>query len=173
MDSDAALRWFYEECIEVGPEICPIYEDTVPKVWDRVDRLLKTLKVQPVTFYNESSGIYGEVDYSVAKFAIFSSLYKLHSVGRKLSVALADLEKGNAQTMYELASKKIDHASFSCECPIETPGTSSQGSDVNLAIACTDGRAVEYTLEELQEFYDDMSLISTFADVMTRRIGCS
>lgn len=173
MDTDTSLRWLYRDCVEVGPTICPIYERTVSQVWDRVDKLLQRLKTRPVTFYNVSSNVYGEVDYSVVKYAIFSSLFKLHGTGRKLTLALADLEKGNAQTIYDLASKKIDLGAFSCDCSTEPSCPFAHGSDINLAISCSDGPPVNYTMKQLHEFYEKTSLVSTFAEVMTRRIGCS
>lgn len=173
MDTDASLRWLYRDCVEVGPTVCPIYERSVSQVWDRVDRLLQNLKARPVTFYNVSSSVYGEVDYSVVKYAIFSTLFKLHGAGRRITSALADLERGNAQAIYDLASKKIDLGAFSCDCLAEPSVSFAHGSDINLAISCSDGLLVKYTMKQLQKFYEQTSLVSTFAEVMTRRIGCS
>ena len=172
-DTDAALDWLYQDCIKAGPGLCPVYEETVPLIRHRVDGLLRKLKVRPATFYDVPTKTYGEVDYSIAKYAIFSSLYSLHTSGRRLAIALAELERGDAKPLFDMARRKLDHTSFTCNCPPKPLPPSGQGAYINLAIACSDGAPVRYSLEELQEFYAEMGEESVFAEVMTRRIGCS
>lgn len=163
----------YQACIEAGPLICPLYEGSISKITARVDALLEKLRTTPVAFFNENTGTYGSVDYSTAKNAIFSILYRPHTMGQNLTYALVELEEGNAEPLWELSSRKTDLSSLQCDCPSVPPVPFSQGKDVNLAIACSDGEPLHYTITELRKLYDHMAQYSTFAETWWRYIGCS
>lgn len=172
-DTDKGLLQLYQACADVGPLACPIYESTAEKVKARVDALLEKLRTHPVAFYNETTGAYGEVDYSIAKGAIFGVLYNPHTSGRNLTVALADLENGIAEPIYQFARRKPDDDDLLCECPTVPPVPFAQGSHITLAVACGDGPPLNTTVDELRAFYDDMAKNSTFAEGWWIHLGCS
>ena len=99
LDTDAVLKWFYDDCVKAGPQDCPIYEPTSQKISERVTRLFEQLKSQPVSFYNASTGAHGTVNYSTAKGRMFMMLYNPGRDGKGIAQALAALESGDAEPM--------------------------------------------------------------------------
>jgi len=173
-DTDAVLHNIYDACVAAGPTKCPIYENSTSLIETRVNTLLTKLKTKPIPFFEKSSGKYAVVDYSQAKGAIFTVLYRPHSSGRNLTVALAELEKGNAEPIWRLSNRVVDSAeTFTCSCPAVPPVPFAQGSENTLSVACGDGPAVREDVEELREFYDEMAESSMFAESWWIHLGCS
>ncbi|KAH8114404.1 TAP-like protein-domain-containing protein [Phellopilus nigrolimitatus] len=174
-DTDAVLENLYRACVDAGPLTCTIYENSTEKIHDRIENILQRLRVEPVTFFNETTGAYGIVDYSVAKHAIFSTMYRTHARGRDLVSALADLEKGIGEPIYKLSSRSSYQSvlSDSSDCPTTPPTPFAQGMENLLAIACGDGSPVDDNAEELQKYYDTMAKDSSFAECWFIRTGCS
>ena len=172
LDTDAELKGFYEECVKAGPYACPIYGSSAEMIHERVTRLMERLRTQPTAFYNQSSGEHGVVDYDVVKGGLFLTLYDPTKNGLEFAKALASLESGNAEPMWQMSTKAKNRKLFECEC--SSGGVRPyDGEFVIAAIACGDGTPVEDTLDELKTRLENMSKQSIFADVWPVRALCA
>ncbi|TDL14566.1 hypothetical protein BD410DRAFT_833037 [Rickenella mellea] len=173
-DTDGALFNLYDKCVEAGPDACPLHEQTAYRVKRRVDKILDGLKTTPISFYNATLGTYDIVDFSIAKSAIFATLYNTHRDGKKLVLALAELEKGNAQPSWEASGQGSPKDIFECECPAGSAYLpSNAGRGPQTAIACGDGKVVRDDIFDLEEFYGELAQRSSFADVWQMRTRCA
>ncbi|TDL16249.1 hypothetical protein BD410DRAFT_731629, partial [Rickenella mellea] len=173
-DTDGALFNLYDKCVEAGPDACPLHEQTAYRVKRRVDKILDGLKTTPISFYNATLGTYDIVDFSIAKSAIFATLYNTHRDGKKLVLALAELEKGNAQPLWEASGQGSPKDIFECECPAGSAYLpSNAGRGPQTAIACGDGKVVRDDIFDLEEFYGELAQRSSFADVWQMRTRCA
>lgn len=172
-DTDAGLFQIYQACVDAGPSVCPIYESSVSEINARVNNLLEKLRIQPLYFYNTSTGAYGTLDYSAAKTSIFSVLYDTHHAGARLSHALAEAERGAGQPLYDVSARAVQSAALQCNstgAPLNLPAAIRYES--TLAVACGDAGSVGATLEEMREYYEEMGRSSVFAEVWWMRIAC-
>ncbi|THH30474.1 hypothetical protein EUX98_g3728 [Antrodiella citrinella] len=177
MDTDTELFRLYQACVEAGPFVCPIHESSAEKIHDRIQTLLTQLRSYPVSFYNATTGVYGEVNYSLVKSVIFATLYNPYSLGKGLTAALVDLEQGNPESIWQLSrAKEADGLlTGSCACPA-TPGkpwSRMIGRENTWAIACGDGDDVTDDVDTLRKYYDDLAEDSIFAENWLIRVGCS
>ena len=138
-----------------------------------MEKLLDDLKTNPKHFYNQTTGDYGIVDFSMVKFVIFRALYQPYTIGKRLFSALADIEKGNPEPIWKLGGSGLKKSDYSCSCPAIPPIPFAEGSDLTLAIACGEGEPVNGDLEELKEFYAKLGESSVFADVWWIHTGCA
>lgn len=162
--------------MDAGPLLCPLHENSAEKIHNRIQTLLNNLRSYPVSFYNATTGAYGEVDYSLVKSALFRTLYSPYSLAKPLISALAGLERGNLEPIYELsAMKEVGKLiTGSCACPATGGDLSSKSSvyDV-LSIACGDGDLVTDDVDTLKKYYDDLSSSSIFAEAWWLHLGCA
>jgi len=115
------------------------------------------------------------VDYSVVKHAIFATLYRPHLLGRQLVQALAGLERGIAEPIWHLSRKEVNSEDFfGCGCPPGVPLVPfAEGNEITISIACSDGQNVTKGVEELKDFYDEMSKSSVFAPEWYIHAACA
>ena len=174
-DTDAGLHRFYQACVDAGPLACPIHESSAQKIHDRVQSLFNKLRSYPISFYNAETMSYGRVDYSVLKQVMFATLYKPYNTGKELVSAIADLEQGIAEPMYQLSEMKRAHNLLleAHTCPVSPRDPSMPWRGNTLAIACGDGDPVQDGVDELRSYYEDMAESSMFADIWWPRIGCA
>lgn len=161
--------------MDAGPSICPIYETTTDKISTRVNTLLNSLKIEPISFFNETSGDYGSLDYSAAKGAIFTVLYTPHQTGAALTAALALAEQGAGQPLFALSNREAASSDYVCDCSATvSPSTSfADGFENTLAIACGDSGPTNGTLDDMKTLYTEMAQDSLFAEVWTIYLACS
>lgn len=176
LDADATLFGIYQACVEAGPLVCPIHESSVEKIRDRVQKLINSLRSNPATFYNADTGSYGEVDYSLVKKVIFSSLYMPYESSPRLVSAIADLERGSAEPIFRLSEAKAmgELITESCTCPsVSRVKSGRRGMENILAISCGDGNPVNDEVDTLKEYYNNLSQTSMFYDIWYPRLECS
>lgn len=174
-DTDAGLFKLYQACVDAGSHVCPVYESTSGEIHARVHRLLASLKVKPISFYDAETGTYGIVDYATAKRTIFTVLFAPHALGKILLSALADLEQGHSQSLFQLSEMNVAQGlvTDACACPAAPRETWSVNTRENsLAIACGDGDVVTDDVDALREYYDKMAESSMFAETWWFRTGC-
>ena len=166
------MTWFYEDCIDVGPEECAIYEPSVEQIRDRVNGVIERLRVAPIAFVNATDGEQGIVDYFIAKNQLFRTIYFPHSQGRSFANALAALEQGDSEPIWRLSqtARLAQLLDQSCD-PLTN--RSYIGVVSSVAIACGDGDPVQESLEDLRNFYQELSQQSSFADLWTLHVGCA
>ncbi|KAI5122028.1 hypothetical protein M0805_008019 [Coniferiporia weirii] len=179
-DTDAALLDIFQSCVEAGPAKCALFENSTALVQARVDRILNGLRTQPVMVYDPSpepyGDTYGTVDFSLAKYVVFSVLYRTHAIGAHLVDALAALERGNGSAVYALSQRRGLDALMACDCA--TPGEQGEtapsgGREAGVSIACGDVVGGHESLDELRLGYEEMAETSTFADTWLSRSRCS
>jgi len=167
------LLSIYQACVDVGPSICPIYETTTDKISTRVNTLLDSLKIEPISFYNDTSGEYGSLDYSAAKGAIFTVLYTPHQTGASLTFALALAEQGEGQPLFALSTRVASSSDYVCDCSAAPSTPFADGYENTLAIACGDSDPSNGTLDDMKALYAEMAQDSQFAEMWTIYLDCS
>lgn len=172
-DTDAALFDIYQSCVHAGPKECPMYEENVVLIAERINKLLTMIKAEPIPFLTIGGGgasrdTYGLIDYSMVKGWIFSSLYNTHGgPGKFLMSILAQLERG---VMVDVYYGFLDSL-FACHC--SGPDVPWDGNTHSLAIACGDAPPIDETLEESRALYEKMAQNTSFADVWPMHLYCT
>lgn len=176
VDTEAGLKLFFEGCVEAGPKLCGLYESTAEKVQARYENILTNLKRRPLavpTIGQDSTAIdYGVIDYTLVKSLVFLFLYSPYarapdasSVASHLSFRLSAVEKGDGLPLWNAIKYGLPR--FEC-----TRGLHATLLPVaTYVIACGDGKAVNDSVDELEEFFYELN--STFADVWPIRARCS
>jgi hypothetical protein len=163
VDSEKTLEWYYSDCVNAGPNVCPIWKPTVSEIKQRINTLLERLKIAPIPFINSTTGEFGIVDYSVAKTLLFQTMYGPHQNGADTAHAFAALEAGDAQPMWNLSNSATLERAMEASCLPEL--ASYDFDDVSLiAVSCGDGDPVEPSLDELRQFYAKLAQQSVFAE---------
>ena len=121
------------------------------------------------TFGGPFGELYGEIDYSLIKTLIFSTLYNTHSSGKSLLSVLSSIEKHDSMFVY----RSVD-ALFQCECP-ESDKVSSPWQYITptLGIACGDAAPINETLQDAVKLYEEMAQNTTFSDTWPIHLYCS
>lgn len=178
VDTTKGLRWYFQECVDAGPEACVFYESSVDKVEARYSQLLSKLKSRPLavqpTGALSTPTDYGIVDYGITLSIVFEFLYKPYTNGRAatLAAALAAAEKGDAQPLWDLQKAGIEQ--FSCKCPSRpTTRASPYSQDASAAISCSDGDVVRASPQDLQDWYDQVGRDSEFAALWSSYVRCT
>jgi hypothetical protein len=171
VDSEKALEWYYSDCVNAGPDVCPIWKPTVSEIKQRINTLLERLKIAPTPFINSTTGEFGIVDYSAAKTLLFQTMYGPHQSGADTAHAFAALEAGDAQPMWNTSSSAAVERAIEASCLPEL--ASFDFDDVSLmAVGCGDGAPAESSLDELRQFYAKLAQQTMFADVWPARLLC-
>ena len=159
------LTSVYEACVEAGASACPIYEDTVDQVRARVNNIVDSVHLDPaVVFEGSNNTVFGTVDYSGLKNTMFQMLYTPYASAYNFTLALAALEQGNAEAIFD-NSVVNEYAQLVYTCP-EYASQSTQPyvaglNEIQTAIACGDqltpgGQSVQ----ELRQTYSEMRAYS-------------
>ncbi|EKM52549.1 uncharacterized protein PHACADRAFT_126443 [Phanerochaete carnosa HHB-10118-sp] len=142
MDTDKALTSIYEACVEAGPSLCAIWENSTDLVRARVDKLINNVHLDPVPLINDTDPAaitFGVVDYSTLVQQLFQLVYYPFSHASTTTEALAQLEQGNGTLIFQNSDTQIVDSLASCEADSDT-GRSFVSSllDVSSAIECGD-----------------------------------
>lgn len=172
-NTDKALLAIYQACVDVGPSVCPIYDSTTDKISARVNALLESLKIEPISFYNETSGVYGLLDYSAAKGTVFTTLYTPHENGAQLTFALAAAEQGNGQPLHDLSGRVASSRDFDCNCAAEPSTPFASGIENAFAIWCGDASPSKATLDDVKDVYEEIARDSTLGEMWPVYVVCS
>jgi hypothetical protein len=170
---------FYEACAHADLEACALHESTGAAVKARVEAIFSRLKTHPITVLpniGEGQLQYGILDYASARNVVFMFLYKPYYPGpTSLAHALAATERGNGRPMWELSQALKGKPEFRCHCGEDPePETIFLGPpEQELAVSCSDGDKVDDTVEDLQEHFERMAKMSSFAELWPIRIQCS
>ena len=172
---DKTLNVVYQACVDAGPTVCPLYESSTDKISARVDKLINSLKTQPISFFNATTNNYGVLDYSFAKDAMLTSLYTPYnpqSGGAALLSALASAENGDGLPLYTLLGAAVVNNPF--VCPSTPPPVFASGVEVEIAIRCSDTPRPPFGIDGLKALYGEMARDSQFfSEVWSFDLGCS
>ena len=136
-----------------------------------MNRLLDSLKTQPISYFNSTSGEYGVLDYSAAKGAIFTTLYSPYGSGAALAYAFAAAEQGEGQSLFDLSALEATSSQYVCDSSVVSTSFAS-GLETTLGIACGDSDG-NRTLDEMKALYNEMAGDSEFAEMWPIYLGCS
>ena len=171
MDSDLSLSLFYQDCVDVGPDLCAIYEPTVGQIRERVNAVLERLKIEPHAFVNATDGSHGVVDYDIVKSRLFSVAGGPHIYGKSSAEMIAALEAGNPWPIWSTSLKAVAQRLLRDTCSTNDNVNNLQLSTI--PIVCSDGAPTNDTLTDLRDYYSRMSAQSSFADMMYTRTSCA
>uniref|UniRef100_A0A0W0FNU6 Peptidase S33 tripeptidyl aminopeptidase-like C-terminal domain-containing protein n=1 Tax=Moniliophthora roreri TaxID=221103 RepID=A0A0W0FNU6_MONRR len=165
-DTDNALRWFFKDCHDAGPEKCSFYELSVEAIEERLNKLYQSIIRAPVPV--RTAGVsYGLVDYALLRYMLFVVLYRPFEQWSTMATALADLEKGNATALVQMA---IGTTSPTPSPPVFEPNT----IEIQTAVICNDGDVVPPSLEHAEQHYQEALKVSGWGSMSAAmRIRCS
>jgi hypothetical protein len=186
-DTDAGLDMFYQACVDAGPDECALHNSDAAGVKERVDSIFAALKSRPIPIHARKNSTvtsdmadYGLVDYRMARSLTFRFLYAPYGSkgldAAALSRALAATETGDGRSLWDLAAR-VRQKEFRCNCDQDEDKEETRQAQMDregtLAIACSDGDVVNDSLEELQNHYEGMAKMSSFAELWNIRITCA
>ncbi|KAF9031836.1 hypothetical protein BDZ89DRAFT_1063719 [Hymenopellis radicata] len=169
LDADRAMQTFFDGCYAAGPNNCAFYASSPSEIESNLNTLYASVLAEPVPVYSSSSPAYGIVDYSILRSAVKTALSTPYASFSILAQGLAELAAGNGTIIYEM---QLDGVPF--ECATSSSATYLNTWEAQFAVACGDGVEVTDSVADLEEYWKQVSGISTFADTIIRvRVGCS
>ncbi|EJC98517.1 alpha/beta-hydrolase [Fomitiporia mediterranea MF3/22] len=177
LDMDKVYTNILDACVEAGPSLCPIFENTTAQVHTRVENLMDKLRIEPVLLFNSTAINSAIVDYyATVRDQMLATLYFPYDSGANLTQALAALEQGNASPIYHGSSESMFHAFLEGQCPAQTGEPFVAGVfDVTSTILCGDIVTDDVqTISDARAAYDIASKLSPeFAGVWLGEALCS
>jgi hypothetical protein len=173
-DTDKALDYFYEHCVQAGQLKCALYERTPKAVAARVQKIFDSLKTHPIpVVIGDGPGDYDVVDYVKVRRTVFDFLFSPFAIGgQALAGILAALEKGDGVPYY---AAHIDGTNY-LQCQSDESIRQDSGGFTQLAmivIGCADVDQVSDTLPQLQSWFEANKKQSSFAELVPYRIMCA
>ncbi|KAF8902292.1 TAP-like protein-domain-containing protein [Mucidula mucida] len=162
LDTDKTMQTFYNGCHAAGPELCAFYASSPPEIEANLNALYASVLASPVPVYSPSSPAYGIVDYRVLRNAVRAALYAPYASFTTLAQGLAQLAAGNGSSIYQM---QLDSAPFECGSSNST-STYLNTLEVLVAVSCGDGVEITNSVTELQDYWTELSGISSFSDAM-------
>ncbi|KAF9026342.1 hypothetical protein BDZ89DRAFT_1067689 [Hymenopellis radicata] len=153
LDSDRTMQTFYNACHSAGPEDCAFYASSPPEIEANLNDLYASVLASPVPVYSPSSPPTG-------LNAVKAALYTPYASFTALAQGLAQLAAGNGSAIYQM---QLGSAPFECDSPNST-STYLNTWEVLLAVSCGDGVEITDSVADLQDYWKEISGISSFAD---------
>ncbi|KAF8990030.1 hypothetical protein BDZ89DRAFT_1087313, partial [Hymenopellis radicata] len=168
LDADRAMQTFFNGCYSAGPNNCAFYASSPSEIESNLNALYASVLASPVPVYSSSSPAYGVVDYRILRNAVKTALSAPYASFSILAQGLTELAVGNGTIIYEM---QLDGLPFECS---SSSATYLNTWEAQSAVACGDGVAVTDSVADLEEYWKEVSGISTFADtIVWVRVGCS
>ncbi len=168
-DIDAEANQIYQTCVDAGPSICPLYEESANLVEKRIKNIIGKLTAMPVPYSNATTGTYDVIDGSDVKMTLFKMLYKPHTIGSTVFSAISEIEKGNTGPMAQIYPRAGLRDALACECPATPPSMLNGGGEVEIAIACGECEEVNDGIPQLMERYQRVAKYSAYFTVLFNR----
>ena len=164
-DTDKVLEYFYDECAAAGMA-CPLHANTSSMVQQRVENIFASIKSAPLSVIDDSGLHYGIIDYSKVKFTLFMALYSPFVVLPGFADVLAALEKGDGRPALALWQRISPEQK--CELHAQLPLVRMESG---YAVMCGEGNGAGASVEDIVSHFNELSKMSTFADVWTLITG--
>ena len=159
----------YESCVEAGPSLCAIYENSTDLIRARVDKLINDVHIAPVPLINDTdptASTFGVVDYTVLVQQLFQLTYFPYSHAPGTAEGIAQLEQGNGTLIFQDSSTQlVDDSLATCEAE---PGEQFAPGllDITAAVLCGDilgssSRTFQQARDNYQSFVDLSPLFAT------------
>ncbi|EJC97830.1 uncharacterized protein FOMMEDRAFT_149337 [Fomitiporia mediterranea MF3/22] len=120
LDMDKTYTNILDACVQAGPSLCPIFENTTAQVHSRIENILNKLRTEPILLFNTTAINSLIVDYAAVRFQIMRALYSPYVDGAPLTEALALLEQGNASLIVQNSVGSVFSEFLENECPAPT-----------------------------------------------------
>ncbi|EJC97829.1 uncharacterized protein FOMMEDRAFT_149336 [Fomitiporia mediterranea MF3/22] len=120
LDTTKAYTTILDACVQAGPSLCPIFENTTAQVHSRIENLVNKLRAEPVLLFNTSAVNSAIIDYATVRNQILGALYSPYVDGALLTEALALLEQGNASLIITDSFGSAASQFLEDECPAQT-----------------------------------------------------
>jgi len=186
-DADTIMAAFYHFCHIAGPELCPFYLNSEKDIEMRLEKLLKSIRKNPVVVPGSPSSSERPqiVSYSKVKKMIGSTLYRPLIMFPALADALTALEAGDGRAFLDLATQGSDDP-FLCDTrygaqdgvdptapTLEVP-EAEVSEDGGTAILCSDGGWMNDTVDEFGVYVTELTTLSKSvgATMAEMRLGC-
>lgn len=173
LDTDKELLRILQECVDVGPDVCALYEKTAEKAHARLTKIFDNLARNPVSIpaTGGASLDYGVLEYNMVRKNFFEFLTSPYvDTGRSIMAALRALEDGDGRPYWDFLFPPAPPSASNCTLTPSAPPF--QATDAETAIACSDGLPVNDTAEQLEEYFQELKAQSEFADVWGVRPTC-
>lgn len=160
-DADKVMDAFYQFCHLAGPDDCAFYERSPREIENRFEKLLGTIKKQPLVVSAPSPRRMPDIiSYSDVRRMQSRALYQPLLMYPPFAKALAGLEQGDGIGFIQLLGPQFQDL-FKCEFKCETPDLPrledtelESTADASSAILCSDGDMVYDTVDSLQAYVD-------------------
>jgi hypothetical protein len=181
-DTDKVMKAFFEFCHQAGPERCRLYAKSPAEVQARLSSIIENLKTHPVIVPASDEGpeLPELVTYSKVKRLLTSVLYQPLRAFHRLAEVLAALEQGDGQPYYQLVNSDAIPPSAYCglkPIPPTIPLDDSleDNNDAFPAILCADGQPFDQTVEQFEDYANQVQEISpsTGAVTVSFRLSCA
>jgi hypothetical protein len=154
-DADKVMDAFYQFCHLAGPDDCAFYEPSPREIETRFDKLLDTIRKNPVVVSAPSHGGMPDIiSYSDVRRMQSRALYQPLLMFPPFAKALAGLEQKDGMDFIQLLGPQFQDM-FKCETPDLPPPEDPEleaTADAASAILCSDGDVAYDTVDTLQEY---------------------
>jgi hypothetical protein len=178
-DTNKTLQYFYDRCVEAGPDECAIHESSASQVETRVEAIFDSLKLNPIAVSNGTQpGEYGIIDYGLMRRVMLDFLYGPFgnaegTTGKVISQLFYDLEQGENST--SLAAQLLPYIDLS-QCltgEFVQQDRAGWGGLATMTIACSDGSVDNYSQPKIRDWFESLKRDSSYADVFNTMITCA
>ncbi|KAJ7638063.1 Alpha/Beta hydrolase protein [Mycena rosella] len=159
-DTDKAMQTFFDGCAAAGPADCAFHAPSASQISENLAALTSAIRDQPVPVITADS--HGIVDFVVLRNAILNALFSPYDSFGVLAAGLAALAGGDAAPIYALNSVPT----FECQYNASVLPFHSNNLESYLTIAGGDAAAVNESIPQLQQFYENATKVSNFADLL-------
>ncbi|PVH87626.1 alpha/beta-hydrolase [Cadophora sp. DSE1049] len=160
-DAHKVMNAFYDFCHIAGPSGCNFHADTPEAIKARLDRLLASIKKNPVIVPAEKSPSNRPeiVSFSSVRRLISKSLYQPISIFPSLAEGLASLEIGDGVPF--IKAQGVSKDPISCGNDSELKADLSEGTgDAFPAVMCSEASRLLDTPDEFQKYVDALTELS-------------
>ncbi|KAI0195439.1 hypothetical protein F4808DRAFT_440559 [Astrocystis sublimbata] len=174
-DMDKVMNAFYDFCHQAGSQDCDFYADTPELIKQRLDKLLDTIRRQPVLIAADGPmssggpGIPQLVTWSHVRRLTSAALYRPIALFQKYAAVLAALEAGDGRPYYNMNKNLYsaeDPAPSICSIeaiPPHIPRLEAGNDEAYPAIMCSDYPPMNDTVHDFITFAQQLSNISESA----------
>ena len=168
------MTTYYQDCVDAGPQVCPIHEPTVAQIRDRVNGVLNRIKAMPIPFVNPSNNKEGVVGYDIVKTLLYGTTYAPHFSGASFAAGFALLEAGFSEPFWTASSGGTFEELLENTCAAGATTTLLDGY-LGLVIGCGEAQPLSspVTIETLRGYVENLEQVTSFADVWTGQISCA
>lgn len=166
-DTDKVYGMFFRYCIRAGPSQCAFARegDDVDKLRSRTEGVLRSLREHPLVGVHPATNTPSIITWDTVQAATFGMLYSPELLFPLLAVIYDLLYRKEFEVLHASMPQLHSRSDPQTYCSTRLP-TSFDSGDAQTAIRCADQRNYDRTIRKLEQRFDEMAIVSSFADVM-------